>query len=190
MQTKWVCPSGTQRFCKYDPDSSLELLTVTQVESFCEKRDSSRVESPFFSMWLELSPSHWHESRYHWYSQSVMNEETHQKYPFFRKGLNDFEAGWITCGCICTVRKKEWKDYCDFVDIEYEKLISYGVTRWLSLYPSWPRMLQMYPAWHSYFMSIDKPTIVLKHFLEILWANSVWHGRWQSGCRFCALDLR
>ena len=37
----WVCVSGTQRFCKND--SSLESLTVTRVESFSEKRDSSRV---------------------------------------------------------------------------------------------------------------------------------------------------
>jgi len=54
------------------------------------------------------------------------------------------------------------------VDIEYQKLISHSVTRWLSLYPSLPRMLQMYPASHSYFKSIDKPTFVVKCFLEIL----------------------
>jgi len=40
---KCVCLSGTQRFCKNDSDSSLESLTVIRVESFCEKRDSSRV---------------------------------------------------------------------------------------------------------------------------------------------------
>jgi len=28
VQTNWVCPSGTQRFCKTDSDSSLESLTV------------------------------------------------------------------------------------------------------------------------------------------------------------------
>jgi len=45
------------------------------LDSFCEKRDSSRVKSLFFSTWLESSPSHqkswlesnqWLESRYHW----------------------------------------------------------------------------------------------------------------------------
>jgi len=56
------------------------------------------------------------------------------------------------------------KHYCDFVDIAYQKLISRSVTRWLSLYPSLPRMLQLYPASNSYFMSIDKPTVVLKRF--------------------------
>jgi len=51
------------------------------------------------------------------------------------------------------------------VDLEFQKLISHGVTRWLSFYPSLPRMLQMYLAWNSYFMlSIDKPTVFLKRF--------------------------
>jgi len=66
----------------------------------------------------------------------LKNEEIRQKYPFSRIGLNYFEAEWITCGCMCTVRKEEWKDYCDFVDIEYQKLISRSVTRWLLLYRS------------------------------------------------------
>jgi len=39
----------------------------------------------------------------------LKNEEIRQKYPFSRKGLNYFEAGRITCGCICTVRKEGWK---------------------------------------------------------------------------------
>jgi len=43
VQTNWVCPSGTQRFYKYD--SSLESFTVTRVESshYFFQRDSSRV---------------------------------------------------------------------------------------------------------------------------------------------------
>ena len=84
--------------------------------------------------------------------------------PFFRKGLNYSEAEWITCGCICTVRKEEWKDYCDFVDIAYQKRVSRSVTRWLSLYHSLPKILQLYAASNSYFMSIDKPTVVQKRF--------------------------
>ena len=103
------------------------------------------------------------------------NEKISQKYPFFRKWLFYFEAEWVTCGCICKVCKREWKDYWDFVDIEYQKLISHSVTRWLSLYPSLPRMLHMYPASHSCFMYIHKPTVVLKRFLAIIWTNSVWN---------------
>jgi len=95
----------------------------------------------------------------------MLKNEVRQRYPFVRKGLNDFEAEWITCGRIFKVGKRDWKDYCDFVDIEYQKLIYHSVTRWLSLYPSLPRILQMYLASHSYFISIDKPTVVLKRFL-------------------------
>ena len=52
----------------------------------------------------------------------LKSEEIRQKYPFFRKRINDFEAEWITCGCICTVRKKDSKDHCDLVNIEYQNL--------------------------------------------------------------------
>jgi len=40
VQTSWVCPSGTQGFCKDVSDSTLEPLTVTRFESLCEKCDS------------------------------------------------------------------------------------------------------------------------------------------------------
>ena len=53
VQTNWVCPSGTQRYCKNDSDSSLESLTVTRVESFCEKRDSSRVTIFLNVTWVD-----------------------------------------------------------------------------------------------------------------------------------------
>ena len=68
--------------------------------------------------------------------------------------------------CIYTVRSEELKDYCNFVDTEYRKLLSHSVTSWLSRYPSLSRMLEMYPALQSYFTSIDKAPIVLKRFYE------------------------
>jgi len=48
VQTNWVRPSGTQRYCKDDSYLSLESLTVTRVES----------SHHFFSTWLESSPRH------------------------------------------------------------------------------------------------------------------------------------
>jgi len=33
VQTNWVCPSGTQRFCKNDADSSRVILWQTWLES-------------------------------------------------------------------------------------------------------------------------------------------------------------
>jgi len=50
------------------------------------------------------------------------DEELRQKYTFSRKGLNDFDVKCITCGCIGTVRIEEWKNYRDFVDMEYQKI--------------------------------------------------------------------
>ena len=61
-------------FCKNDSDSSLGSLTVTRFESSHSVKKVTRVESPFFSTWLESSPSHqisllesshWFELRYH-----------------------------------------------------------------------------------------------------------------------------
>ena len=69
--------------CKNDSDSSLGSLIVTWVESFCKKRDSSRIESPSFSTWLESSQSHqkswlessyWLESRYHWFISALATQ--------------------------------------------------------------------------------------------------------------------
>ena len=68
--------------------------------------------------------------------------------------------------CIYTVRTEELKDYCDFVDVEYQKLLSYCITRWLSLYPSISRTIDMFPALKSYFLSIAKPPVKLKRFYE------------------------
>ena len=68
--------------------------------------------------------------------------------------------------CIYTVHTEELKDYCNFVDTEYRKLISHRITMWLSLYPSLSRMLQMYPAFKSHFTSIHKSPIALKRLYE------------------------
>ena len=50
--------------------------------------------------------------------------------------------------------------------IEYMKLLSHSMARWLSLYSSFSRMIQMCPAMQSYFLSIDKSPVHLKHFFE------------------------
>jgi len=97
----------------------------------------------------------------------LKNEEIRQKYPFFTKGLNYFETEWITCGCICTVRKEEWKDYCDFADIPrtggYHFIAAcqgcFNCNQ-LQIHTSWPTTSQLL------FWNV---------VLEILWANAVWH---------------
>jgi len=85
----------------------------------------------------------------------LKNDEIREKYPFFRKGLNNFEAEWITCGFIYRLRKREWKDYCDFVDIEYQKRISHSVTR-LTLFKTLRYLQPFLVAFNGQVQTIEK----------------------------------
>ncbi len=67
---------------------------------------------------------------------------------------------------IYTVRVEQLKEFCNFVEIDYKRILSHCKTRWLSLYPVINRVLQMYSALQSYFLSIDRPPMVLKSFFE------------------------
>ncbi len=58
---------------------------------------------------------------------------------------------------IYTVRNEELKEFCDFVDTEYKVLLSHSKTLWLSLFPCVDRILKMFDALKSYFLSIEKP---------------------------------
>ena len=50
------------------------------------------------------------------------------------------------------------------------KHLSHSVARWLRLYPSLPRMLHLYPASHSYFMSCPS-TCQLLFWNVFLWCS-------------------
>ena len=56
---------------------------------------------------------------------------------------------------IYTVQTKQLKENCDFIDIEYRKLLSHSKTRWLSLFPGITRLIQMFPALKLFFFSQD-----------------------------------
>ena len=45
---------------------------------------------------------------------------------------------------IYTVRVAELKQFCDFVDIEYQRISQHGNTRFLSLLPALQRILEMF----------------------------------------------
>jgi len=66
-------PGLSQRFCKNGSDSSLESLTVTRVESSNSVKNVTRFESPFFSTWLEWSPSH----QKSWLESSGVSDSSH-----------------------------------------------------------------------------------------------------------------
>ena len=50
-------------------------------------------------------------------------------------------------------RKEEFKEFCDFVNITYKKILVHVETRWLSLLRVVERVLQLWPALVSYFNS-------------------------------------
>ncbi len=68
---------------------------------------------------------------------------------------------------IYTVRTESLKDYCDFVDIEYRKLLSHSKTRWLSLFPGIERLLQIFPALRAYFLSQEKAPVMIRRSFEM-----------------------
>lgn len=47
---------------------------------------------------------------------------------------------------VYTVRTEALKDFCEFVDVNYQQLLYHSKTRWLSLFPAIERMLQLFPA--------------------------------------------
>nr|XP_033948870.1 zinc finger protein 583-like [Pseudochaenichthys georgianus] len=77
---------------------------------------------------------------------------------------------------IYTVRTESLKEYCDFVDIEYRRMLSHSKTRWLSLFPGIEWMIQMFPALKAFFLSQQKPPIVIKKFFENEFSEIyLWH---------------
>jgi hypothetical protein len=77
---------------------------------------------------------------------------------------------------IYTVRTESLKEYCDFVDVEYRRMLSHSKTRWLSLFPGIERMLQMFPALKAFFLSQEKPPVMIKVFFENPFSEVyLWH---------------
>uniref|UniRef100_A0A8C2HNR2 HAT C-terminal dimerisation domain-containing protein n=1 Tax=Cyprinus carpio TaxID=7962 RepID=A0A8C2HNR2_CYPCA len=63
---------------------------------------------------------------------------------------------------IYTVRVKELKEFCDFVQLDYQKLLQHGSTRFLSLGPSLERILHLFDGLRAYFLSQEKCPKFLK----------------------------
>lgn len=66
---------------------------------------------------------------------------------------------------IYTVRVSSLKEFCDTVEVEYRKMLTFSKTRFLSLMPAVERILQMFKPLKEYFASVECPTI-LKEFFE------------------------
>ena len=67
---------------------------------------------------------------------------------------------------IYTVRTEQLKEYCEFANCEYKKLLSDSKTRWLSLFPEITRLIEIFSPLKSYFLSQEHPPIVIKRFFE------------------------
>ena len=90
---------------------------------------------------------------------------------------------------IYTVRTEQLKEYCEFANCEYMRLLSRSKTRWLSLFPGISRLLEMFSPLKSYFLSQEHPPILIKRLFEnemsqlYLWhmhsLMSMFHGRIQ-----------
>ena len=67
---------------------------------------------------------------------------------------------------IYAVTTEQLKEYREFANCEYKKLLSHSKTRWLSLFPGISRLLQMFSPQKSYFLLQEHPPIVIKRFFE------------------------
>ena len=67
---------------------------------------------------------------------------------------------------IYTVRTEALKEFCDYVEINYQPLLNHSKTRWLSLFPAVERLLKLFPALKEYFLSQNQPPYILKTFFE------------------------
>jgi len=65
---------------------------------------------------------------------------------------------------IYTVRVESLKDFCNFVQVEYQQLLGYSKTRWLALVPAVGRLIDMFEPLKSYFLSENKCPTALKKF--------------------------
>lgn len=67
---------------------------------------------------------------------------------------------------IYTVRVETLKEFCEDVEVRYQKILGYSKTRWLALLPAVERILKMFAPLKSYFLSIDKCPQLIKSFFE------------------------
>jgi hypothetical protein len=60
------------------------------------------------------------------------------------------------------VQVEELKEFRYFVDDEYKQILGSVKTRWLSLQPAITRLIYMFPALNSYFLSQEKCLMVMR----------------------------
>jgi hypothetical protein len=70
----------------------------------------------------------------------------------------------------------ELKEFCDFIGVEYKQILRSVKTWWLSLQRAVTRVISMFPALKSYFLSQGKcPAMLRKMFnypVSLVWIYS------------------
>jgi hypothetical protein len=67
---------------------------------------------------------------------------------------------------LCIVRVEHFKEFCEFLNQEYKKILGFSKTRWLALLLAVERLLNMLLPVISFFESLDKVPFVIKAFFE------------------------
>lgn len=67
---------------------------------------------------------------------------------------------------IYTVRTEKLKEFCSYVDIHYQTLLSHSRTRWLSLMPAIERILKLWIPLKNYFDSEERPPKIIVDFFK------------------------
>lgn len=65
-----------------------------------------------------------------------------------------------------TLRHEQLKDFCEFVEVRYMTLPSHTRTRWLTLSPIIERVVTLWPALKSYFLSTSSPKVLKDFFTK------------------------
>uniref|UniRef100_H3A4G4 Uncharacterized protein n=1 Tax=Latimeria chalumnae TaxID=7897 RepID=H3A4G4_LATCH len=58
------------------------------------------------------------------------------------------------------------KEFCNFVDTQYQQLLGYSSTQWLALSPATERTQQIFPGLKSFFLSEPKCPVPLKNIFQ------------------------
>lgn len=66
-----------------------------------------------------------------------------------------------------TVRVAALKEFCEFANVEYKRVLSHGNTRFLSLMPAVERILYLFDGLKSYFLDLENcPALILTFFKD------------------------
>jgi hypothetical protein len=85
---------------------------------------------------------------------------------FLNTGLDSVVCKIFGLFHIYTINVETLKEFCDFVDIQYAKILSHSKTRWLFLQSAIDRIIAIFYALKSYFLSQNNYPKILKIFFE------------------------